>query len=86
MEMAKNPVLELIEQLGIGYRAFGILYHCPLATLRNTVYGFTDAIPQSVVRSLQEAGLNIDTDTINKLYRSWLKEKFMKKLEVAQDE
>lgn len=74
--MTYNPVLTMILQTGLGYRAFAVLYDCPISSLRNTLYGHVDTVPRAVIKSLKAAGMEIEEESINKLYKQWLKKKY----------
>lgn len=81
--MIRNPILNLIMQSGLGYRAFAVLYDCPISSLRNTLYGHVDTVPRAVINSLKAAGAEIEEDGVNKLYKQWLKEKYSSKKDGA---
>ena len=72
----KNPVLELIEQTGLTFKEFAATHGCLFTTLRNCIYGNTDSVPKTVLKALQNVG--IDTDGLNSLYKEWLERKYKK--------
>lgn len=83
--MTRNPILNLIMQARLGYRAFSVLYDCPISSLRNTLYGYVDTVPRAVFNSLKAAGVEFEEDGINKLYKQWLKENFSSIKDGAQN-
>lgn len=78
-----NPILQMIIEAGLNYKAFALLYGCSLSSLRNTIYGNVDVVPATVKLSLEKAGFNVSK--IDELYHTWLILKIHDELGVKKD-